>query len=213
MIARARVLIALTACVLTLLAATAHANIVYIFNTTSTSANPTGNPLQTDTVLGTITTDGTLGILASSNILSWNLNLIDGLNAANNFLLTPANSEVVHVLGNALSATATDLYFNFSMSGAEFLIQGDLRGNSKHPISSGWNYFCFSATGGWCLAGETIAPQYVYNDGVIVTGAAAPIGQQPLDQGQHAISEPSILGLVALGLLCLGGNLRRKFQA
>ena len=36
-----------------------------------------GNPSQTDSVIGTITTDGTIGILHASNIIGWNLNLVD----------------------------------------------------------------------------------------------------------------------------------------
>jgi hypothetical protein len=188
-------------------AAVTHADVIYNINTTATSSNPTGNPLQTDTVLGTITTNGKLGILAASDILGWNLNLIDGLNSANNFNLSPSNSELVHDWGNALSATTTGLIFDYSISGAEFLIQG----NVIHPISSGYNYFCFSATGGWCLAGETISPQYVFTDGVVVTGAAAPVGQQPLDQGpRNSVPEPTSFGLVFIGLLSLAGIMKRK---
>lgn len=175
----------------------AQADIVYTFDTTATSANPTGNPLQTDTVLGTLTTDGTLGVLAAGNILSWNLNLIDHLDPSKDFLLTPSNSEVVHVFGSALTATATGLSFDFNQSGAEFLIQGDLRGNSLHGISSGFNYFCFSATGGWCLAGESIVPDYYATDGVIVPTS----GVQPTDPGTNAVPEPATLGLLAFGLL------------
>ena len=72
----------------------AHAfyDITYTIDTTITSATPTGNPLQSNTVFGSITTDGTIGVLATSDCLSWNLDLIDNLNSANNFDLTTANS-------------------------------------------------------------------------------------------------------------------------
>jgi len=182
------------------------ADVIYTFNTTATNVYPSGNPLQTDTVLGTLTTDGTLGVLSSANILSWNLNLIDQLDATKDFLLTPSNSEVVHVFGNALTATATGLSFDYTQAGAEFLIQGDNRGNSLHPISSGFNYFCFSATGGWCLAGESIVPDYYATDGVIVTAR----GVQPTDPGSNSVPEPGTLGLLALGLLGVGSQTRRR---
>jgi hypothetical protein len=211
---RAHVLsLALAACYALLGVGAARANIVYTFNTSATNGELTGNPLQSDTVLGTITTDGTLGVLSASHILAWDLELIDRLNASKNFRLTPSNSEVVHVFGSALSATATGLSFDFSQPGAEFLIQGDLRGNSLHPISSGYNYFCFSSTGGWCLAGETIVPDLYYEDGVRVTGDSNTVGIQPLDQGPGTVPEPATFGLVAIGLLGLGRRARRRGAA
>jgi len=187
----------------------AQANIVYAVNTTATNVYPSGNPLQTDTVLGTITTDGQLGVLSAGNILAWDLWLVDHLDASKNFLLTPSNSEVVHIFGQALTATPTGLLFDFSQSGAEFLVQGDLRGNSQHAISSGYNYFCFSATGGWCLAGETIVPDFYLTDGVVVPQDALPGGNHPLDQGAGTIPEPATLGLVAIGMAVLGRRARR----
>jgi hypothetical protein len=71
-------------------------------------------------VTGEITTDGTVGIIGDDNIVDWDLLLADGTNTAS--LLGPlsgANSEVVTYpynsgAGIALSATATELLFNFS---------------------------------------------------------------------------------------------------
>lgn len=189
-----------------LASASAHAAIVYSVNTTIISANPTGNPLQSDTVLGSITTNGTIGVLATADILSWNLSLIDNLNAANNFVLTPGNSTLAENFGGALSANADSLFFDFSKVGAEFLIQANNPG-----VYSGWHYFCFSATGGACLAGETISPQYYSGDGVVATGAAAPIGMQPLGPptAPGTVPEPSTYYLMLAGLLGLIGA-RRK---
>ena len=184
--------------------ATAYANIVYTIDTTITSANPTGNPAQKDTVLGTLTTDGTIGALAPNNIISYNLNLIDQLNASNNVDLTPANSSIVEDLGSALSASATGLSFDFSGSG-EFLIQA----NSPGPFS-GSSYFCFSTGVFACFAGETISPQYITSDGVVATGAAAPVGTQPLDQAPSPVPEPTTFSLLVLGLAGLGFLGRRK---
>jgi hypothetical protein len=192
------------ACIAVQLASLAEgANIVYSVDTTITSSNPTGNPLQTDTVVGTITTDGKIGVIAPADIISWNLDLIDGLNSANDLDLTTTNSALVEDTGSTLSATATALSFNYSGTG-EFLIQG-----TAHGAFSGYSYFCFS-TGGACLAGETIAPQSVFVDGVVATGAAAPIGNQPLN---NSAPEPSTWGLMLTGLLGLGGGLRRRFHS
>jgi len=115
----------------------AQANIVYTINQTSTTPEVPGelSPLS-DTVIGTITTDGTLGVLQSSNILSYSLQLNDNLRPAYDVTLTPANSGIWYDIGNGLSATATGLSFNFSNAGAVFIIQG-----TTYGFSSGYQYF------------------------------------------------------------------------
>lgn len=193
------------ACVLMLGAATAMAApVVYDFDTTIVSANPTGNPLQSNTVRGTITTDGTLGVLAAGNILSWHLDLIDNLDGSNNYTLTTANSALVVFTGTALSATATDLLFDFSSTG-EVGIQANNPG-----AFSGWRYFCFSTGVFACLRGETITPGYVFDDGAVLTGAAAPVGVVPLappsNPGPGTVPEPATLALLALGALAAGAR-------
>jgi hypothetical protein len=180
----------------------ARADIVYTIDTTITSSDPTGNPLQTDTVDGSITTDGTIGVLTASNILSWNLDLTDHLNAANDVDLTNTNSFIDTFFGSSLSATATGLFFNYSAAG-EFGIQED------GFYTSGEHYFCFSTGTADCLAGETITPGNVFLDGVVATGSAEPIGTQPLNQS--SVPEPSSYGLMLAGLLGVGGGLKRRF--
>ena len=179
----------------------ARASIIYNIDTTITSSDPTGNPLQSDTVMGTITTDGTIGVIQTSDVVSWNLELIDNLSALNDYDLTPADSAVYEDSGNDLTASATSLFFNFSGAGGEFLIQ--------HVFSSGFNYFCFSATGGACLAGETIAPDDVFTDGVVATGAAAPVGNQPLAP-TSTVPEPSSVIFLLTTLLAVALVLRRR---
>ena len=178
----------------------ARAGTVYTIDTTIVSSDPTGNPLQSNTVVGTITTDGTIGVLTPSDILSWNLDLIDNLNSADDFDLTTSNSSLVEDMGGALSATASGLYFNYSGSG-EFLIQANSPG-----AYSGYHYFCFSTGLFACLAGETVAPDYIFTDGTVLTGASAPVGTQPLNQ----LPEPAT-GVLFGCLTVLGGALRRRF--
>jgi hypothetical protein len=184
------------------------APILYSIDRTTTSANPTGNPLQSNRVSGSITTDGIIGIIQTSNILSYSLNLMDLLNPANDYLLTPANSTVVSNTGNALIASAITLSFDYSGSG-EFLIQA----KSPGPFS-GYRYFCFSSGAFACLKGETISPQYIFTDGVVATGAAAPIGVQPLGppiSPPTSVPEPATFILFGTALYALALVRRRRF--
>jgi hypothetical protein len=173
---------------------------VYAIDTTITSSNPTGNPLQTDTVSGSITTDGTLGVLGAGNILSWNLDLTDALNAANDIDLTDANSSIVSFSGTALTATASGLFFDYSGTG-EFAIQ------ENGFTFSGFHYFCFSTGVFACLAGETIAPGDVFVDGVVATGAAAPVGTQPLGP-VPPVPEPS--SVILFSTLAVALKVRKR---
>jgi hypothetical protein len=135
----------------------------YQVTTTIISAEPTGNPLQSDTVNGDIATDGTLGVLGPSNILAWNLDLTDNLNAANDVDLTNANSAIITFTGSSLTATDIGpdaLLFNYSGTG-EFRIQ------ENGSFFSGEHYFCLSTGSADCLAGETITPGDAFTDGVV----------------------------------------------
>lgn len=180
----------------------AQANTVYSINQTSTVPEVPGelSPLS-DTVIGTITTDGTLGVLQSSNILNWDLQLIDNLRPAYSVDLTPTNSGIWFDIGNGLTASASGLSFDFSLAGAVFIIQG-----TTHGFSSGYQYFCLQATSGPCIAGETIVPDYFSVDGVSATGLS---GTLPLDP-PPAVSEPATWALLSGGFVGLGWLSRRR---
>lgn len=188
----------------TLQASAASAAITYGFDVTATTAYPTGNPLQSDSVTGSLTTDGTIGVLHAANILDWTLSLVDHLDATQNYTLTKANSLLLEDGGGALSATATALLFNYSGAG-EFLIQAKTPG----PYS-GSRYFCFSAAGGACLPGETISPGYATSDGVVLTGDSAPIGSQSLTPPSlpGGVPEPATWAMMLVGFGGVGMALR-----
>jgi hypothetical protein len=177
----------------------AQANIVYSISQSSTVPEVGGelSPLS-DTVSGTITTDGTLGFLQSSNILNYSLQINDNLRPAYDVDLTPANSGIWIDTGNGLTASATALSFDFSTPGAVFIIQG-----TTYGFSSGYQYFCFQATGGPCIQGETIVPYYYAVDGVSATGLA---GTVPLS----GTPEPATWVMLLLGMGGLGAVLRAR---
>ena len=92
-----------------------------------------------------ITTDDTLGVLTADNILDWDIVLT--YSGGTKTLNGPDNS-LVQVGGNALSATATDLVFDFSHPGNNYLM---FQLQEADDIRSSWcvqSNFCFDNNGG-----------------------------------------------------------------
>jgi len=136
---------------------------VYQASTTPIVSSGEISPLSV-TETGTITTDGTIGVLQTGDIVSWNLTLTDQYNPSYDVTLTPANSGIPGgIIGNALTASATALSFNYSDAGAAFAIQAFSPG-----FYSGYSYVCYQATAGACAQGDTIVPNYYAVDGAQV---------------------------------------------
>jgi len=102
-------------------------------------------------VEGTITTDGTLGVLAKANITDWTLDLTSG---ADTFTLNLGNSQVL-LQGLDLTATPTELLFNFNgTDGGYFAFQANNPG-----LFSGYHYVCFDTNNFPCAPGAAVVPQ------------------------------------------------------
>jgi hypothetical protein len=108
-------------------------------------------------ITGSITTDGTIGTLATGNITNWNLTLSGP--GASPFNITTLNSGV-EVTGNDLSADATNLYFNFSGPSGLLLFQ-----SGAPPFGNSQPYYCDAPETVTCLIGETVAPTGSFNTG------------------------------------------------
>lgn len=136
------------------------------------------------TVVGTVETDGTNGMLAGSDFLTWDLLLSDGV--GDSFTLTPGNSSVT-ITGTATTATSSLLQFNYDT-----------------PDDGALGYFeIMDATAGWGW-------QLAVPPGTAVGGIAQPnpdlgdIGllsfdPQPMTIGTAA-PEPSTYGFTTIGL-------------
>lgn len=208
---------ALAALILGTLGATAaEANIIYTVNETITGPlnGVAGNPSQTDSVVGTITTDGTIGVLHTGDLVGWDLHLNDLTNPVYSYELTTANSLISVDTGSVLLANATGLSFDFTSTGA-FGFQADIPGQY-----SGYHYWCLSENWYGCLNGNSIAPDHVYaglqGDDLVVaaTGTQGQVGNSPLNQGgSSSIPEPSTIWLLGLGLFVGAGYLRRRGQS
>jgi hypothetical protein len=124
----------------------AQSNITYTFKQT----------IGQGSVVGTIVTDGSTGVLSNSDLLSWNLQL-NGLGAT--FNLTSAGSQsFTSVTGSDLTATKTGLYFNFSGTDTgNFFVQA-----SSPGAGSGYHYVCENTTWWGCAPGASVAPLDVF---------------------------------------------------
>ncbi len=176
------------------LAGAANTNLTYYINLTIGAGGVTGD----------IVTDGKTGALGQADILDWNLLLNDG--ATTFRLLGPqsgSNSEV-NDSGFDLSATATQLLFNFS--GTSYVMF------SPSPASPGKNYVCFATSAINCgaTAGEVVQAtgqkQSTSLTGANVIAATAPTWMGPVNLTDN-FSPPSALWINSTGnWTATGGN-------
>ena len=142
-------------------------------------------------VTGFIETDGTIGVLGASNIIDWNLTLTDGTNTSDIFG-PDAPPEIVGVLGSDLSATATQLSFDFS-SGLGLLYFTDNAAPGGSVCFENVNN-CLGLPG--LAAGEVLLvspnPQFTSVTGTQVIGTVA------------SAPEPSTLALLGAGIAFVG---------
>lgn len=158
-------------------------------------------------VSGTIVTDGTLGILDTSDIVSWSFTI-----SAGNLLGGP--SEVIDsdtaqgfgAFGTAFTATSTELLFDFTGAGLVF--------------------FAGASGNGWCLTTENqcggvpgIGPgYYVYYNEDEFLGQPVPAQYEPGDGSAEVIATIAAVPLPASLPLVLAGfggfaALRRRQSA
>lgn len=103
---------ALTAIILMVASGICHADITYTVDQVSPfPAGPFG--IDPATVSGTLQTDGTIGTLTTSNFLSWNIVVSNGIGGS--FDLTSGDSTLT-ATGTATTATATTVQFSFGPS-------------------------------------------------------------------------------------------------
>lgn len=154
-------------------------------------------------VVGTIQTDGSVGVLGASNISAYALTL-NGLGASSS--INNSNS-VVQVAGTAFTATLTELLFNYSSAGGAYLL-------FQESLFSGSKYYCNAAPSAFpCFQGANVAPQSIFSasaqnvalmgNQIIATAAAPPV----------EVPEPASIALFGIGLAVMGCFARRRNAA
>lgn len=157
----------------------------------------------TASVTGTITTNGILGVLGTGDITDWNLLLAVGVN--NFTLLGPlsgSNSGLL-VSGSALSATSTDLLFDFGATGFALF--------QNPSIGSSQNWWCVEGPSSGCTPyglGESVQlgtyPSGPHDTQVYRTSQV--IGTTSITQ----VPEPFTLSLFGAGVAGAVALRRRK---
>ena len=119
------------------------------------------------TIVGDITTDGTIGTIGTGNIIDYNLTITDAsINGGTPVTLNPANETQFFVQGNAMNATASVLTFDTSRATDDLVIfQGGVSNE----------FYCLETATGNCSGagiGEHIGFPITSNstNGVIVVG-------------------------------------------
>ncbi|MBL4697230.1 MAG: hypothetical protein JKX70_00200 [Phycisphaerales bacterium] len=169
-----------------------HAQIVYQVNRT----------IGGGTVTGFVTTDGTLGVLSSANIIDWELTLTSpNLRGGSTETISFDTQLQTFLNGSATTATATDLMFDLDAAGNNwFLLQG-----------GSTNFWCIE-TGG-CTSGGLGEHIGQNDDGSNVAESSLPTGNfvfasvtDPITYNvNRTIDQGSITGFITtdgtLGLL------------
>lgn len=154
-------------------------------------------------VTGTITTDGTIGVLDTADILSWDITL-HGLNGSSLNLTT--SDTLWPVAGPDLTADAANLYFNFSGPAGNFTIQ------EAGYFSSGLYYYCDQDISGPCLDGAS-AVTTVYTDPINSVSGFPETGNQIIATTSAPTPEPESFVLMLSGMGAIAAYLRRRKAA
>jgi hypothetical protein len=137
----------------------------------------------TVSLTGTITTDGTIGVLSTSNLTDWNLLLAIGSTTSDLTGPLSGNNSHLAIVGSDLTATATGLFFNFGLTDSSYIL-------FQNPSeASGTDEVCFDNVSASC-SGD---PQLI----LLLLDNGAAIGNIPEVGNAQIASLASVPGPIA----------------
>jgi PEP-CTERM motif len=161
----------------------------------------------TTSITLSVTTDGTLGTLAAANITDW-LVVATDLNPSNSFTYTPMNSAIF-LVGDAISATASSLTFDFASSGLDALAFNEDPGvpGFEHYYCLDTNFACTGPDRRQSRNAAVVRDQrarsafnHEARSGIGVIGTAS---------GVSGVPEPGSWAMMIAGFGLIGGAIRR----
>jgi hypothetical protein len=158
-------------------------------------------------VTGTITTDGSIGTLATGDIVNWNLNINDGTDPTFDLEgpLSGNNSGVL-VSGSDLTSTATQLLFNFNGTDIGFFA-------FENPcIGCNGPFIGYNANPGGFNTSQSINISSVNGESTIIepTFTGNDVIAGPVTSPEPGTLSLMLMGVGLLGLMVIG---RKRFAA
>lgn len=159
-----------------------------------------------------VVTDDTLGVLTDDNVLDWTVSVTNGNDTQTLFGPLSGDNSLLRLKGTALSASATQLLFDFEGAGI-LMFATEFSPAVRGYCMDGQTFFPFRCGEDNILGSERIffglrGPDNVnvFTNGVVVLGAAVDGPPSP----PASVPEPTAWALMIMGFGLAGAQLRRR---